>query len=111
VFKSLLLQFVEEASLLSMLEWMTAQLMQVEAKARVGADEDKHSTERRTHFSGYRWRRFDTLLGTAYLSVPKLRNGGCVLFFLVERKRSEQALIQVIQEAFIKGVSTRKVYA
>jgi putative transposase len=110
VFRTLLVQFVGEADpLLSMLEWMTAQLMQVEAEARVGAEKGKHSTERRTHFSGYRWRRFDTRLGTAYLSVPKLRNGGYVPFFVVERKRSEQALIQVIQEAFINGVSTRKV--
>lgn len=38
-----------------------------------------------------------------------MRNGGYVPFFVVERKRSEQALIQVIQEAFINGVSTRKV--
>jgi putative transposase len=110
LFRSLLLQFVGEADpLLSMLEWMTQQLMQVEAEARVGAEKGKHSTERRTHFSGYRWRRFDTRLGTTYLCVPKLRNGGYVPFFVVERKRSEQALVQVIQEAFVNGVSTRKV--
>jgi transposase-like protein len=110
LFKSLLLQFVGEADpLLSMLEWMTQQLMQVEAEARVGAEKGKHSTERKTHFSGYRWRRFDTRLGTTYLCVPKLRNGGYVPFFVVERKRSEQALVQVIQEAFVNGVSTRKV--
>jgi transposase-like protein len=110
LFKSLLLQFVGEADpLLSMLEWMTQQLMQVEAEARVGAEKGKHTTERKTHFSGYRWRRFDTRLGTTYLCVPKLRNGGYVPFFVVERKRSEQALVQVIQEAFVNGVSTRKV--
>ena len=54
-------------------------------------------------------RRFDTRLGTAYLCIPKLRNGGYVPFFVVERKRSEQALIQVVQEAFVNGVSTRKI--
>ena len=110
VFKSLLLQFVGEADpLLSMLEWMTEQLMRVEAEAKVGAEKGKHSSERKTHFSGYRWRRFDTRLGTTYLCVPKLRSGGYVPFFVTERKRSEQALVQVIQEAFINGVSTRKV--
>jgi putative transposase len=110
VFRSLLLQFVGEADpLLAMLEWITQQLMQVEAESRVGAEKGKHSTDRKTHFSGYRWRRFDTRLGTTYLCVPKLRNGGYVPFFVMERKRSEQALIQVIQEAFINGVSTRKV--
>jgi transposase-like protein len=110
VFKVLLLQFVGEADpLLSMLEWVTQQLMEVEAANKVGAEKGKHSTDRKTYFSGYRVRRFDTRLGTAYLCIPKLRNGGYVPFFVVERKRSEQALIQVVQEAFVNGVSTRKI--
>lgn len=110
IFKSLLLQFIgEEDPLLKMLEWMTQKLMEIEAENKVGAEKGKHSRSRRTHFSGYRVRRFDTRLGTTYLMVPKLRNGGYIPFFVVERKRSEQALIQVIQEAFINGVSTRKV--
>ncbi len=41
--------------------------------------------------------------------VPKLRNGGYIPFFVTERKRSEQALIQVVHQAFINGVSTRKI--
>jgi transposase-like protein len=110
VFKSLLLQFVaEQDPLLSMLEWVTQQLMEVEAENKVGVEKGKHSTERNTHFSGHRVRRFDTRLGTSYLLVPKLRNGGYIPFFVAERKRSEQALIQVVQEAFVNGVSTRKV--
>ena len=112
VFRSLLLQFIvgEDRSLLSMLQWMTQ-------TADAGGGRDTRSVPRRastprsasTYFSGYRWRRFDTRLGTTYLCVPKLRNGGYIPFFVVERKRSEQALMQVIQEAFINGVSTRKV--
>ena len=110
ILKSLLMQFISEQDpLLSMLEWMANQLMQMEAENKVGAEKGKHSQKRSTHFSGYRVRRFDTRLGTTYLMVPKLRRGGYVPFFVVERKRSEQALIQVIQEAFINGVSTRKV--
>jgi putative transposase len=110
LFKALLLQFIgEEDPLLSMLQWMTQTLMQVEAENKVGAEKGKHAPNRRTYFSGYRWRRFDTRLGTTYLCVPKVRNGGYIPFFVVERKRSEQALIQVVQEAFINGVSTRKV--
>jgi hypothetical protein len=109
-FKKLLLQFVTEPDpLLAMLQWLTQQLMQLEAESKVGAQKNKHSRERSTYFSGYRIRRFDTRLGTLYLMVPKLRNGGYVPFFVVERKRSEQALIQVVQEAFINGVSTRKI--
>lgn len=83
--------------------------MDVESELKVGAVKGKHSSERATHFSGTRVRRFDTRLGTMYLLVPKLRQGGYVPFFVTEKKRSEQALIQVVQEAFINGVSTRKM--
>jgi len=109
-FQKLLLQFITEPDpLLAMLQWLTEQLMQVEAEEKIGAPKGKHSQNRSTHFSGYRVRRFDTRMGTMYLLVPKLRKGGYIPFFVVERKRSEQALIQVVQEAFINGVSTRKI--
>lgn len=61
---------------------------------------------------GYRIRRFDTRLGTVYLSVPKIRQGGYIPFFVTEKKRSEQALIQVVQKywlSWLNGVSTRKI--
>lgn len=48
-------------------------------------------------------------MGTMYLLVLKLRNGGYVPFFLAARKRSEAALIQVVREVYIHGVSTRKM--
>ena len=109
-FKELLLQFLTEADpLLSMLKWLTQQLMEMEAELKVGVEKGKHSALRNTYFSGHRVRRFDTRLGTVYLLVPKLRKGGYIPFFVIERKRSEQALIQVVQEAFINGVSTRKI--
>ena len=44
-----------------------------------------------------------------YLSVPKIRQGGYIPFFVTEKKRSEQALIQVVQECWLNGVSTRKI--
>jgi hypothetical protein len=46
-------------------------------------------------------------MGTMYLLVPKVRKGGYVPFFVTEKKRSEQALIQVAHEAYINGVFTR----
>ena len=96
-FKKLLLQFITEPNpLLAMLKWLTGQLMQMEAEAKVGLEKGKHSASRRTYFSGYRVRRFDTRMGTLYMLVPKLRNGGYVPFFVVERKQSGQALIQVV---------------
>jgi transposase-like protein len=110
VFKKKLIDFIaEEDPILAMLEWTAQQLMQIEAEMKVGAEKGKHSKERLTHFSGTRVRRMDTRLGTIYLLIPKLRKGGYIPFFVTERKRSEQALILLIQEAFINGVSTRKI--
>jgi len=92
-----------------MLKWLLSEFMKAESETLVGAEKNKHSKERRTYFSGYRTRRFDTRLGTFYLLVPKLRNGGYIPFFLQEKKRSETALISLVQEAYVNGVSTRKV--
>lgn len=92
-----------------MLEWITTQMMQIEASQKVGASKRQHSAERTTYFSGTRVRRFDTRLGTMYLLVPKLRKGGYIPFFVTAKKRSEQALMEVVQKAFVSGVSTRKI--
>lgn len=109
-YKKLLLHFMGESDpLYSMLQWLTERMMEIEAELKAGAAKGKHTPDRTTHFSGTRVRRFDTRLGTLYLLVPKLRHGGYVPFFVTEKKRSEQALIQVVQEAFINGVSTRKM--
>lgn len=106
----MLLAFMTEPDpLYAMLEWLTNELMKLEAENKVGAHKGEHCPTRTTHFSGTRVRRFDTRLGTIYLLVPKLRKGGYIPFFVTERKRSEQALLQVVQEAFINGVSTRKM--
>ena len=106
----LLLECVTKADpMLSMLEWLCDQLMEAEISAKIGADKSKHSTERSSYRSGYRPRRFDTRMGTIYLMVPKIRQGGYVPFFVGNRKRSEAALIQVVQEAYVNGVSTRKM--
>lgn len=92
-----------------MLKWLLHEFMKAETEAKVGSEKNKHSANRKTYFSGYRTRRFDTRLGTFYLLVPKLRNGGYVPFFLNEKKRSESALISLVQEAYVNGVSTRKM--
>jgi putative transposase len=109
-FKKLLVQFIGEADpLFEMLKWFMHRLMDIEASAKVGVEKGKHARDRKTYFSGTRVRRFDTRLGTVYLLVPKLRNGGYIPFFVTERTRAEQALIQVVQEAYINGISTRKI--
>ena len=110
LFKKILVDFIGQGDpLLAMLEWTAQQMMQIEAEAKVGAKKGEHNKERRTHFSGTRVRRMDTRLGTVYLFIPKLRKGGYIPFFITERRRSEQALMALIQEAFINGVSTRKI--
>lgn len=106
----MLLQFIaEEDPMLSMLKWLCEQLMEVEVTAKINASKSERNPQRAGYRSGYRVRRFDTRMGTMYLFVPKLRNGGYIPFFVTEKKRSEVALMNVIQEAYINGVSTRKI--
>jgi putative transposase len=99
----------EADPMLSMLEWLCAQLMEAEVSSKLGAEKNEHSNDRTSSRSGYRPRRYDTRMGTMYLLIPKVRSGGYIPFFVTERKRREAALIQVVQEAFIQGVSTRKM--
>jgi transposase-like protein len=94
-----------------MAELLTDFVMEAEVTAKIGAEPHERNSERTTHRNGYRERRWDTRLGTLTLNVPKLREGGYVPSFIEHRKRSEQALISVIQEAVVKGVSTRKIEA
>lgn len=100
-----------EDPLRAMAELITDFLMEAEVTAKVGAEPHERSAERTTHRNGHRDRRWDTRLGTLTLNVPKLREGGYVPSFVGHRRRSEQALISVIQEAVVKGVSTRKIEA
>ncbi len=109
-FKKALLQFITELDLfLAMLKWVMTEMMRIEAEVRVAAAKGRHAKERATYFSGVRARRVDTRLRPVYLLVPKVRKGGYAPFFILERRRSEQALIAVVQEAFINEVSTGKI--
>ena len=106
----LLLQCVTQPDpMLSMLEWLCTQLMEAEVDQQLGAEKSQRTDGRSGYRSGYRPRRLDTRMGTMYLMVPKVRQGGYIPFFVTERKRSEAAFFQVVQEAFVQGVSTRKM--
>jgi transposase-like protein len=98
-----------EDPLRAMAEMIADFVMEAEVTAKVGAEPHERSAERTTHRNGFRDRRWDTRLGTLNLKVPKLREGGYVPSFIEHRRRSEQALISVIQEAVVQGVSTRKI--
>ena len=110
LYKTLLAQFVlEDDPLLAMLKWMMNEMMKIELENKLGAKKGEHSNERKGYLSGYRARRFDTRLGSIYLLIPKVRKGGYIPFFLTEKQRSEQALISLVKEAYVNGVSSRKI--
>jgi putative transposase len=77
--------------------------------AQIGAELGEVSPGRVTHRNGYRSRPWQTRAGEIELAIPKLRQGSYFPSFLEPRKRSEQALVAVVQEAYVNGVSTRKV--
>ena len=107
---TLLFSFMNQPDpMLSMLEWLCEQMMEAEVSMKLSADKSERSEERSGYRSGYRPRRLDTRLGTLYLMVPKIRQGGYIPFFVNAYKRSEAALVQVIQEAYVNGGSTRKI--
>ena len=109
-FENKLLDFVAAKDpLLEMLQWVMDKFMEIEVARKTGAPKGSHSQTHTGYRYGYRVRRFDTRFGTLYLSVPKIRQGGYIPFFVTEKKRSEQALIQVVQECWLNGVSTRKI--
>ena len=84
-------------------------LMESDVEGLIGAGRYERSAERLNYRNGYRERALDTRLGTLQLRVPKLRQGSYFPPFLEPRKVSEKALVAVIQEAWIGGVSTRRV--
>ena len=90
-------------------EYILQRLMEIEAEQQIGAGKHERSDERSTHRNGYRDRRLETRMGTMNLKIPKLRSGTYFPSFLEPRKMSEQALVAVVQEAYVKGISTRKV--
>src|SRR3954447_867549 len=86
------------------------ELMEAEVAEQIGAELGERAPElRSTQRNGYRARRWDTRVGEIELAIPKLRSGSYFPSFLEPRKRSEQALVAVVQEAYVNGVSTRKV--
>src|SRR5881397_383827 len=91
------------------LSWVVQQLMEAEVSELIGAERGERSTERLTHRNGYRPRPWQTRAGEIELAIPKLRRGSYFPSFLEPRRRSEQALVAVVQEAYVAGVSTRKV--
>ncbi|MCS5706444.1 IS256 family transposase [Synechococcus sp. FGCU-3] len=87
------------------------QLIELEVAAVLGAERYERSEERLGHRNGYRPRLLTTQVGDIDLRIPKLRSGSFLPSILEPRKRVDQALYAVVMEAYVSGVSTRKVDA
>src|SRR4051794_24459707 len=79
------------------------ELMEAEVSELIGAGHGERSEDRATHRNGYRPRRWDTRAGEIELQIPKIRQGSYFPSFLQPRKRSEQALVSVVQQAYVCG--------
>jgi putative transposase len=91
------------------LRFVVEALMEAEVSELIGAARGERMPDRGTHRNGYRSRRWDTRAGEPELRIPKLRQGSYFPSFLEPRRRSEQALLAVVQQAYVCGVSTRRV--
>ena len=95
----------------AVVERVVRELMEAEVSAQIGAGRYERTEERTTQRNGYRHRPWDTRVGTPDLAIPKLRAGSYVPSWPEPRRRAEQALVAVVAEAYVQGVSTRKVEA
>ena len=84
-------------------------IMDAEVSSRTGAGYGERNPEQVTQRNGYRSRAWDTRVGTMDLHIPKLREVSYFPSLLEPRRRSERALLAVIQQAYVEGVSTRRV--
>ena len=84
-------------------------LMEADVSEQIGAGLYERTEDRKTQRNGYRDRTWDTRAGSLALRIPKLREGTYFPGFLEPRKRGEKALLSVVQEAYVHGISTRQV--
>ncbi|MGO1410991.1 MULTISPECIES: IS256 family transposase [unclassified Microbacterium] len=93
-----------------LLQTIITSLLSAEADAIAGAEYGRPSPDRVTHRNGYRHRDLDTRVGTVDVAIPKLRQGSYFPEWLLERrKRAETALITVVADCYLAGVSTRRM--
>ncbi|WP_196759793.1 transposase, partial [Mycobacterium avium] len=94
----------------SLLQTVINALLSADADAVVGAEWGQPTPGRRAQRNGYRHRGLDTRVGTIDVAVPKLRKGTYFPDWLLERrKRAESALITVVADCYLAGVSTRRM--
>ena len=91
------------------LEWILQQLIEAEATAVIGAGPHERSETRTTQRNGHRPKLISTAAGDVELAIPKLRRGSFFPSLLERRRRIDRALYAVVMEAYVHGISTRKV--
>jgi len=107
--QSLLEKTTDSDFLRHMIGFTAQRLMELEVEGLTGAAPGARTPDRLNHRNGYRDRDWETRAGTVELRIPKLRKGSYFPAFLEPRRMAEKALIAVVQEAYIQGVSTRSV--
>jgi len=110
--QELLRQYQDDAQIDALREGvrlLAEALMELEVREQVGAERYERTPGRKTYRNGYRERAWDTRVGTIPLRIPKLRTGSYFPSLLQPRRRAERALVSVVQEAYVAGVSTRRV--
>jgi len=90
-------------------QMLMQQLIELEAEQKIGAGKYERAATRTVQRNGYRERGLDTRVGELSLRIPKVRQGSFFPSLLEPRRRAEKALLAVVQEAYVEGVSTRKV--
>lgn len=107
--KALVEKGSDEDLLKEMIGFVANRMMELEVEGLTGAAYGERSAARLNQRNGYRERAWETRAGTVELAIPKLRKGSYFPAFLEARRASEKALVAVIQEAYVHGVSTRSV--
>jgi putative transposase len=91
------------------LERVAQEVIELELAQQIGAGRYERTATRTNQRNGSRPRPWDTVAGTVHLQVPKLRHGSFLPVLLEPRRRADRALANVVAEAYVAGVSTRKV--
>jgi putative transposase len=111
--RSALLEMVEQEAdadlVREMLAFAAGRMTDLEIEAKTGAPAGTRSPDRLNHRNRYRERDWDTRSGRIELAIPKLRKGSYIPSFLEPGRTAEKALVAVIQETYIQGISTRSV--
>jgi transposase-like protein len=99
----------DETFLQEGLRQLTQTVLELEAAEQIGAGRYERTPERKTYRNGHRERVWETRVGEIPLRIPKVRDGSYFPSLLEPRRRSEKALLAVVQQAYVEGVSTRRV--